>query len=218
MDSWKNVLAFALALALLIAGFRYGLRTMSGGGEKEAPAPEPAEWAAWKEERFGELGFSVRHPAEWPTVAGADAASGVGSMLAVASRPVFTVKVPKTLYKGTRFIDAFVTVSAGGDIPDKDAEGKALCGLLARQGSGTRSLSSVREIAGTSFTTGGVSTGKTGVRSESLVFHAWYRGTCIELSENLISAIGGRTADFDRVDAWKRLDDVVRTFKPLAGP
>lgn len=215
MGNGRNILAFVIALALLVAGFRYGMSAMIGAPKQPAPPPEPAEWASWKEERFTELGFTVRHPADWPTIAGPDEASSVREMLAVDAREYLTVKVPKTLYKGTTFVDAFVTVSSGGDIPAADEQRKALCDLLVRRNGEISPLGRKQEIAGTAFSIGGTSTAALGTRTESLVFHAWFRGRCVELSENLLSSIGGRAKEFDRVDAWKRMDGIVRTFLPV---
>lgn len=213
MSNGKNLLAFAFALLALFAAFRYGMRAMSGARERAAPPPEPAEWASWKTETFDDLGFTLRHPADWPVIAGADSA-GQDHFLAVDGSARFTVKVPKTRYKGTKFVDAFVTVAAGGDIPAADGARKQLCDLFSRDGA-ARPLSGRDEIGGTAFSTGGASAAVGGLREETLAFHAWFGGRCIEFTENLLSAIGGRAKDFDRVDAWKQLDGVVRTFRPL---
>ncbi len=213
MGGWKNILAFTLAFAVLFAAFRYGMRAMSGEKAPAGPPPEPAEWATWKTEAFADLGFSIRHPADWPVIAGPDAARP-DDLLAVDGSPRFTVKVPKTRYKGTTFVDAFVTVAAGGDIAAGDEQRKALCALLSRSGS-VRPLTGRKEIGGTAFATGGVSGASGGLRQETFVYHAWFAGRCVEFTENLLSVIGGRGKEFDRVDAWQQLDAVVSTFRPL---
>ncbi|MEY4744171.1 MAG: hypothetical protein RL272_116 [Candidatus Parcubacteria bacterium] len=216
MGSWKNVLAFVAALFLLAAAFRYGMRAVSDNAKRNAPPPEPAEWASWKEERFDDLGFSLRHPADSPVIAGADPAHPVPSMLVGGAVTRFTVKVPKTRYAGTKFVDAFVSVAAGDVTAGSEQDRQALCFLLAPEGSGTRPLAGRDEVRGTTFGTGGVSNAVGGLRAESVVRHAWFKGHCIEVTENLFSLIGGRVKDFDRVDAWKQMDDVTRTFRPLA--
>jgi hypothetical protein len=136
-------------------------------------------------------------------------------MIVAGAETRFTVKVPKTRYAGTKFIDAFVSVAAGGAVAGPEQDRQAMCMLLAPEWSGVRPLAGREEVRGVTFGTGGVSNAAGGIRAESVVRHAWFKGRCIEITENLFSAIGGRAKDFDRVDAWKQMDGIARTFRPF---
>jgi hypothetical protein len=211
--SYKGILLFAAATIVLLLAFRYGLREVDTQ-PKQAPQKDPAEWAAWKEETFGDLGFSLRHPPDDATIAGAFTARKAGPYLAVVSSPRLTILIPKTRYKGTTFLDGYVTVSAS---EPSDGSMAAACGLLVRGGGGAQTMMKHETIGGTDFTQGGVSLGVGAVMAESLVYHAWFKNRCIEITANLFSInprFASRSKQLDRIDAWKQLTDIVRTFRP----
>ena len=217
----KSVLLFTFFLSLLYVGFRYGLREVTQSSSlRQVQLAEPAEWASWKEERFDNLGFSLRHPSEYPTIDGADTTYHGGTYLAVRSAPRFTVVIPKVPFKGTNFLHGFVTVSAelgGGTRTKADS---APCDLLAPEGSDARQLPRREEIGGVTFAVGGVSAAAAGTAAETLVYHALVNGRCIELTANLFSANirnfdPRKVKQFDRVEAWARLTDIVKTFHTL---
>lgn len=209
----KTLLLFAAAVIALLLAFRYGLRAVS---EPPAPKPaaEPAEWTAWKEERFDDLGFSLRHPQEYPVVDAAVTTRTAGPFLAMPSRPRLSVIIPKTRYKGTTFLDGYVTVHAGDPI----AGGEYACDALVKGPGTAEPLGKHVVFGGQSFSEGGVSVGDRLTIAESLVFHAWVKGRCIEFDANLFSVnprSAPRMKPFDRQDAWKLMTDVVSTFRAL---
>jgi len=209
----KSMLLFVAATVAVLLAFRYGLRSVSQDPPRK-PQPDPAEWATWKEERFEDLGFSIRHAPDYATAVGGPTAEKAGPFLTMKSEPRLAVMIPKTRFKGSNFIEGFVTVVAG----DTTGGDEAACNLLARGGGGASPMLKREEYGRTSFATGGVS-GQTGTTmTESLVYHAWYRGRCIELTATLISTNPRsvpKAKQFDRVLVWKLITDMVRTFKQL---
>lgn len=209
----KNILLFGAATVALLLAFRYGMLAVSEPPPPK-PAPEPAAWASWKEETFGDLGFSLRHEDGYPTVAGAVTSRTAGPYLAMRSTPRLSIIIPKTRYKGTTFLDAYLTVHAGDPLPD----GEAACEALVKGPGTAERLAKKVTFGGTVFGEGGVSVGDRRTIAESLVFHAWVRGRCIEIDANLFSVdprSAPRLPQFDREDAWQRMTDVMRTFKTL---
>lgn len=216
----RSLLVFAFFLTLLIVGLRYGLREVTPTRTRRDAAPEPAEWAAWKEQRFEDLGFSLRYPPEYPTIEGGEAPRRTGPFLAVRSRARFAVVIAKTPFKGTNLLDGVVAVVAEEGPAGHGGEDEAPCDLLAPAGSEPRPMLKREDIGGETFAVGGFSGSFGGTLAESLVYHAKVGGRCVEITASLFST-NIRNVDprkvkqFDRVAAWKALTDVVATFRPL---
>ncbi|HTM69090.1 MAG TPA: hypothetical protein VL426_07440 [Candidatus Binatia bacterium] len=210
----KSILLFIGAVIALLLAFRYGLRAVSEPPPPK-PSPDPVEWASWKEETFGDLGFSLRHPPDDPTVVGAMTVRTAGPFLAMRSFPRLSIIIPKTRYKGTTFLDGYVTVHAGNPV----ADGQVACEALVKGPGTAEHLSKQAVFTGATFIEGGVSVGDRATIAESLVYHVFFKGRCIEIDANLFSVnprSAPRLKGFDRIDAWKQLNDIVRTFRPLA--
>lgn len=213
--NFKSILLFLGSVIMLLLAFRYGIRAVS---EPPPPKPptEPAEWATWKVETFGDLGFTLRHVDGYPTVDGAVATRKAGPFLAMRSFPRLSILIPKTRYAGTTFLEGFVTVTAGDPVPAGADRG--ICDVLVKAAGTGEPLRKEAVFGGTTFTEGGVSVGNRTVIAESLVYHSWFKGRCIEITANLFSVnprSAPRMKTFDRIDAWKQLTDIARTFKPI---
>lgn len=210
----RHLSVFLVALGLLYLGLRYGMREVTVEQEG-APAVvgEDPEWADWHERRFDALGFSIRHPREYPTANGADPSYPAGTFLTGGATPVYTVMLPKTKYRNTNFVHGYVTVALGRE---EAATGDAgACALLARPGATAEPMTKRESFGGTEFAVGGMSGAAHGGVRESIVYHAWHNGRCLEMTANLVRTAATGGAQVNRVEVWEALTDIVHTFRPV---
>lgn len=212
----RHLSAFLIALGLLYLGMRYGMREVALVPEDRAPAPigEDAAWEAWHERRFEALGFSLRHPKEYATAEGADPSYPAGTFLPGGATAVYTVMLPKTRYKNTNFIHAYVTVALGREEAPPSG-GASVCYLLAREGVTAEPMMKRETFGGTTFATVGISGAARGGVGESIIYHAWQRGRCVEITAHLLRSSSTRAAQADRTEIWKSLTDIAHTFRSL---
>jgi hypothetical protein len=211
----RQLSLFLVALGLLYLGMRYGMREVAVEAErKDAVISEDPAWASWKERRFEALGFSLRHPQEFPIAEGADRSHPVDSLLPGGATAVYTVMLPKTRYKNTNFIHAYVTVAIGREEAPPSG-GSSGCYLMARANSTAETMSKRETFGGTTFAVAGTSGAAAGGVGERIVYHTWRRGRCLEITANLFRTASTRGTQVDRVEVWKSLTDVVHTFRSL---
>lgn len=211
----RQLSVFLLALGLLYLGFRYGMREVAVVPDNQAVTiGEDAAWADWHEKRFGALGFSLRHPKEYAFAEGSDPTHPVGTFLPGGATAVYTVMLPKTRYKDTNYIHAYVTAAIGREEAPPSG-GTSVCYLLAREGATAEQMHKRETFGGMTFATAGFSGATRAGVGESLVYHAWLNGRCIEITANLFRTASTRAAQVDRIEVWKSLTDVVHTFRLL---
>ena len=212
----RHLSVFLLALGLLYVGMRYGMREVALVPEagKTTIIGEDAAWASWQERRFEALGFSLRHPKDYAIAEGADPSYPAGTFLPGGATAVYTVMLPKTRYKNTNFIHAYVTVALGREEAPPSG-GTSVCYLLAREGVTAESMTKRETFGGATFATAGISGAVRGGVGESIVYHAWQRGRCVEITAHLLRSSSTRAAQADRQEIWKSLTDIVHTFRSL---
>lgn len=211
----RQLSVFLFALGLLYLGMRYGMREVAVETDRQTTAiGEDPAWATWRERRFEALGFSLRHPEEYAFAEGADPTHPVGTFLPGGATAVYTAMLPKTQFRNTNYIHAYVTVAFGREEAPPSGDTSA-CYLLAREGVAAERMTKREVFGGSTFVVAGLSGATRGGIGESIVYHAWLNGRCIEIVAHLLRTASVRATQVDRVAVWKALTDVAHTYRAL---